>query len=78
MMSTVAELRQRSDRASGLDWLRAWVGAHPWLSSNTTRSDVIEQKYRAINAGDAARAARMNACSRPRLKRAQPWCSAAG
>src|SRR5690242_6408625 len=57
----VAQLRQRSDRAEGLDWLRAWVGAHPWLASKATRSDVIEQKYRAIDRGDAARAARMNA-----------------
>jgi hypothetical protein len=59
--SVVSELQQRSDRTEDLHWLRSMVGDHPWFAEGNSRSGLIEEKYRAVNSGDRARIARMNA-----------------
>src|SRR5215204_4992396 len=59
--SVVSELHQRSDRTEDLQWLRSMTGDHPWFAEGNSRSGLIEEKYRAVNSGDRARIARMNA-----------------
>ena len=59
--SVVSELQQRSDRTEDLHWLRSMAGDHPWFAEGNSRSGLIEEKYRAVNSGDRARIARMNA-----------------